>query len=116
MFMGTPHRGSSWAELGKTIRRIVAAAGFDTTGQNVEALQFDSDSLRITQEGFVDLYLYGKYRFEVRTFQEAQGVTSIGIHGLNRKVRGKFIICNSLLRVLRLLIISPLTFLLSPWM
>jgi hypothetical protein len=37
----------------------------------VRALQFDGDSLRIVHEGFLDIWLSGRHKFEVRTFQEA---------------------------------------------
>jgi hypothetical protein len=89
MFLGTPHRGSSWVELGNTVRRLVSAAGFDTSDQNLRALRIDGAELDICQEGFMQLY--EQRRFEVRTFQEAQGMTGLGFFKFNGKVSPNYL-------------------------
>ena len=85
IFLGTPHRGSDWTDLGNTVRRIVSAAGLDTASQNLYTLHFDSAELEICQESFLQLYMEGN--FQVRTFQEGQGLVGTSLFGLNRKVR-----------------------------
>jgi hypothetical protein len=84
-FLGTPHRGSDWTDLGNTVRRIVSAAGLDTASQNLHTLRFDSAELEICQESFLQLYL--EEAFQVRTFQEGQGMAGTSLFGLNRKVK-----------------------------
>ena len=83
MFLGTPHRGSEHASLGDTIRRIVSAAGFDTHGQILQALQPGGEILEMAREEFCGLWR--ERGFIVRTFQESQGIA--GVRGLNGKVR-----------------------------
>lgn len=84
IFLGTPHRGSPWADFGETIRRIVAVVGFDTSDKVVRALQIDSAELEVCQEDF--MRLYERRVFQVRTFQEAQGIQGTSILGMNKKV------------------------------
>ncbi|KAI9780256.1 MAG: hypothetical protein M1839_006816 [Geoglossum umbratile] len=85
LFLGTPHRGSSqWTNLAKTISHVVAVAGFDTGDQNVRALQIDSAVLEVCHEGFMKVY--EQSRIEIRTFQEAQGMSGLGLFGFNGKV------------------------------
>ncbi|KAF8850232.1 hypothetical protein BDZ45DRAFT_603143, partial [Acephala macrosclerotiorum] len=64
-FLGTPHKGSSTAELGETIRRIVSVSGIDTTDQNIRALQINGGELRRIHEQFMKLYLDDQRHFEV---------------------------------------------------
>ena len=80
--MGTPHRGSKIAPAGNIIRGIVAAAGFDTNDRNIKALNFDSIESELSREEFTKDWKTGA--FEVRTFQESQGMT--GLKGFNGKV------------------------------
>ena len=83
LFLGTPHRGSSYAPMGETLRRIVSAFGFDTNDRNIRALHFDSIELELSREEF--LKIWRARAFEVRTFQEAQGLA--GVKGFSGKVR-----------------------------
>ena len=85
LFLGTPHRGSEHASLGEAIRRIASAAGFDTHGQILQALQPGGEILELAREEFSELWR--EKRFIVRTFQESQGIS--GVRGLNGKVRFK---------------------------
>ncbi|KAE8161884.1 ankyrin repeat-containing domain protein [Aspergillus tamarii] len=71
IFLGTPHRGSSMAPLGETMRKIVATSGFDTNDKNIRALRFDSTKLEVSREDF--MRQWRQERFVVRTFQESQG-------------------------------------------
>ena len=85
LFLGTPHRGSEHASLGETIRRIASAAGFDTHGRILQALQPGGEILEMAREEFCELWR--EKGFIVRTFQESQGI--VGVRGLNGKVRFK---------------------------
>lgn len=84
LFLGTPHRGSQMAELGITLKRIATVAGFDTSDKNLRALRMDSAELEVSHEGFMPLY--EQHRFAIRTFQEAQGMTGVGLFKFNEKV------------------------------
>src|SRR5204862_7284850 len=53
LFLGTPHRGSEWAQSGDTLRRIATVAGFDTSNKNIRALEIDSSELNTCQENFM---------------------------------------------------------------
>lgn len=76
------HYSHSFAPAGNTIRRVVAAAGFDTNDRNMRALNFDSIESELSHEEFTKDWRTGA--FEVRTFQESQGMT--GLRGFNDKV------------------------------
>lgn len=84
MFFGTPHRGSGFADLGETIRRIASAAGFDTARQNLRALEIDSGVLEECHRRFQ--HLQSQQQFDILTFQESRGVAGIAYGGINRKV------------------------------
>ena len=84
MFFGTPHRGSEFTDLGETIRRIVSAAGFDTTKQNLRSLEVDSGMLEDCHRRFQQLQ--SRQGIEIFTFQENRGVAGVAYLGLNSKV------------------------------
>ena len=84
LFLGTPHRGGNFVDLGETARRIVSAVGFDTGYQNIRDLAIDSQTLEDYQERF--LKLYSRKKFEICTFQEAHGMKGTSVLGLNQKV------------------------------
>jgi hypothetical protein len=63
----------------------MSAAGFDTAHQNIHDLAIDSPVLEDCHERFLRLYNHRK--FEVCTFQEAQGMKGTSILGLNKKVQ-----------------------------
>ena len=84
LFLGTPHRGSAYADMGETIRRIVSITGFDAANQNILALQIDSALLEKCDERFQKLR--NRYGFEIHTFQEARGMKGTQILNLNEKV------------------------------
>jgi ankyrin repeat domain-containing protein 50 len=84
IFLGTPHRGSDWVDFGNTIRKIASVAGFDTSSQILNALKIDSPEISMCQENF--MRLYEDHKFEVRTFQEAKGMTGTSFFKFNEKV------------------------------
>jgi hypothetical protein len=86
LFLGTPHRGTEWHRTASTIEYIVRAAGFDTNPKNLKALSIDSGELNIVHENFMRLLNRRDRHFEVRTFQETQGISRFRYLGLNSKV------------------------------
>lgn len=88
IFLGTPHRGSGYAEMGDVLRRVAAATGMDTNDKSVRMLKYDSPELETAQEEFTRQWRQG--RFKVKTFQEARGFK--GVQGLNEKVTGQLVI------------------------
>jgi hypothetical protein len=86
LFLGTPHRGSTMAEMGEMVRRLTAASGFSTSDSNIRALHINSSELGVIHEGFMKLYQRNPRPFEVSTFQEAQGLTRVSYLGLGEKV------------------------------
>ena len=86
LFLGTPHRGSNKAGIAEVVRKIVSVSGFDTTDQNIRALQVDSTELELIHELFMKLYDRQDRHFKVFTFQEAKGVTGISYLKLNERV------------------------------
>ncbi|KAE8446919.1 hypothetical protein EG329_011550 [Mollisiaceae sp. DMI_Dod_QoI] len=86
LFLGTPHRGSTYADMGETVRRVASIVGFDTASQNIQALEVDGALLENCDERFQKLCDRLKRHYEVHTFQEAQGMKGTQILSLNEKV------------------------------
>ena len=86
IFLGTPHRGSAAAGIGEILRRIASAATFDTNDKNIRALKFDSPELESIHERFMSQRRNGRWHFEVRTFQEAKGLSRFAYFNLGEKV------------------------------
>jgi hypothetical protein len=86
LFLGTPHRGSSKADIAEVVRKIVSVSGFDTTDKNIRALQVNSTELELIHELFMKLYEQKDRQFKVLTFQEAKGVVGISYLKLNERV------------------------------
>lgn len=84
LFLGTPHRGGNFVNLGETVRQIVSATGFDTAYQNIRDLAIDSHTLEDYHERFLNLD--DSRKIEIRTFQEARGMRGTSVLGLNNKV------------------------------
>ncbi|KAJ9659574.1 hypothetical protein H2201_007323 [Coniosporium apollinis] len=82
VFMGTPHRGSQYADWGIILRNIAAASGFDTNDRNLRDLKIDSPVLEILREEFSKMMKEEK--FDVYTLMESKSFKGIG--GLNGKV------------------------------
>lgn len=68
-FLGTPHRGSDWAQWGE-IARVLVNVIFDTNSQLIKDLEVYGRRLTELQDHFVNL-LYHR-TFYVYTFTEAQ--------------------------------------------
>lgn len=83
VFFGTPHRGSSYANLGVLARDIVVAAGFDARDVLVRSLKPDTEMLTVLRKEFARM-LYDK-AFKIHSFQEGQGLTGFSV--ASRKVR-----------------------------
>lgn len=82
MFFGTPHRGSSYAELGLVAQRIAKAAGFDTNDKLLRSLKPDGVYLDLLREEFGKML--EARAFKVFSFQEGMGFK--GTKALSRKV------------------------------
>jgi len=78
------------------IRRIASASGFSTNDRNLRALYIDSSELEGIHERFMMLRKQNQWHFEIRTFQEAKGLTGIGFLGLSDKVSQSFQRANSI--------------------
>ncbi|KAK5994162.1 FAD-dependent monooxygenase prx3 [Cladobotryum mycophilum] len=86
IFLGTPHRGSSYAGWGKTASNLVRLVLQDSNKKIVETLEVNSEVLDNIQEEFKQLA--DIHRFKIHSFQEARAVS--GIKGLNAKVVDDF--------------------------
>ena len=76
LFFGTPHRGGSYTDLGLTVRKMVASAGFDANDRVLRDLKFDSSTAKLLREEFVKML--DDKRPAIYTFQEALGLTAFG--------------------------------------
>jgi hypothetical protein len=82
IFLGTPHRGSDYADWGTIAINIAKAALLDTNSAIVKKLKVNSSDLDILRETF-SVMMKGS-RFKVNTFQEGLGL--VGVKGLSGKV------------------------------
>jgi hypothetical protein len=82
IFLGTPHRGSDYADWGTIAINIAKAALLDTNGAIVKKLKVNSSDLDILRETF-SVMMRGS-RFKVYTFQESQEL--VRVKGLSGKV------------------------------
>jgi len=82
IFFGTPHRGSSYAQMGVLARDIAVAAGFDARDTLIRSLKPDAEMLALLREEFSRM-LYDR-AFKIYSFQEGQGFK--GTYSLSRKV------------------------------
>ncbi|KAF2969297.1 hypothetical protein GQX73_g4287 [Xylaria multiplex] len=86
IFLGTPHRGSpDLASLADAVRRVASViARIDSNSPILRSLSNDSPELELGRESFIELWR--TYKFRVKTFQEAYGLTGINIGPANEKV------------------------------
>jgi hypothetical protein len=84
--MGTPHRGSqSMADLGNDVRRVASILlRFDSNDKIITAL-VDGPELELGRTEF--RRLWNKYKFRVKTFQEAKALTGVNVGVMNELVR-----------------------------
>jgi hypothetical protein len=87
IFLGTPHRGSTgMAALGDIVRRVAGTIlRIDTNAVILRALGLDGPELELCRESFNTQWRV--YNFQVKTFQEALGMTGVNLGLLNEKVR-----------------------------
>jgi hypothetical protein len=103
VFLGTPHRGSAdLAALGDIVRRVASTIlRVDTNPVILRALDVDGPELELCRESFITQWR--KYNFQVKTFQEALGMTGVNLGPLNEKV------CKILFRSCKMIICGCLT-------
>jgi hypothetical protein len=82
VFLGTPHRGSDYADWGVLAARIARASGFAANDSIIRSLNPQAEYLEFLREQFSKM-LAAK-AFDVDTFQEALGFK--GVRGLSGKV------------------------------
>ena len=80
-FLGTPHRGSEWAEWG-VIARGLGGVIFDTNSSSFKHLTVNNESLMQLEKHFDDLVY--RRTFWIKTFTEAKGFKPLPF--LNSKV------------------------------
>lgn len=81
-FLGTPHRGSTFADWGQIASNIARLALQDSNKKILETLEVNSEILNNIQERFITIA--SDDGLTVHSFQEAHGIT--GIKGLHNKV------------------------------
>lgn len=72
IFLGTPHRGSSYADLAELVAGVVRVACFDRGISVPKDLRVDASILEILDDSFSRLY--STYGFALLTFEESQGL------------------------------------------
>lgn len=94
IFLGTPHRGSpDLANLGEMARSIASVLlMMDSNSTLLRALGFDSPELELSRESFITQWR--TFGFQVKTFQEAIGISGLHAGPLNKKVRRSISFCN----------------------
>lgn len=83
MFLGTPHRGSeyaNWAEIATNLARLALQ---DSNKKVVETLKVNNEVLNNIHEEFINIA--NRHTIKIHSFQEARGIT--GVKGLHGKVR-----------------------------
>ena len=83
IFLGTPHRGSTYAGWGEIAANLALLALQDTNKKIIRALAVDGEVLDNIHDEFKTI-IY-KSGIRVHSFQEAQGIS--GMKGLGSKVR-----------------------------
>jgi hypothetical protein len=79
--MGTPHRGSRYADWGLMARMIAASSGFDASDKILRDLKPDAEYLEMLRVEFSQMLSMQK--IHIYTFQEGKGFR--GAQGLNGK-------------------------------
>ncbi|KAF2139899.1 uncharacterized protein K452DRAFT_335834 [Aplosporella prunicola CBS 121167] len=85
VFLGTPQRGSAnFANLGDIARKAASFVGMGTNPLILDSLGLKNSDLERCQDSFTNLWRILDFR--VKTFQEPNAVTSVGVGLLNEKV------------------------------
>lgn len=82
IFFGTPHRGSSYAQMVVWVRDIAVAVGFDARDTLIRSLKPDAEMVLLLGDEFAQML--SDRAFKVFSFQEGQGFK--GTYFLSRKV------------------------------
>lgn len=82
VFLGTPHRGSSYAGWGEIASNLAMLALLDSNKKIIETLEINSEVLDNIHEQFKTIA--DQHRIKIYSFQEAQGIS--GMKGLHHKV------------------------------
>lgn len=90
MFIGTPHRGSSYATWGVIASNLAKLAFQDTDKRIIETLAIDNEILDNIHDGFLELL--HRSNIKIHSFQEGRAMT--GVTGLRSKVSSSFYTCN----------------------
>ena len=75
-FLGTPHRGGNYVNLGLTARKILICSGFDANDKVLLDLKLDSSTAKLLSEEFSKIL--DEIRPNVYSFQEATGLSGFG--------------------------------------
>lgn len=89
VFLGTPHRGSSYAPWGAIAANIASVTLHDPNKKIIKALEPNSEVLDNIHEDFKNIITTSKIK--IHSFQEARGMT--GFKGLHNKVPQYFMSC-----------------------
>lgn len=82
IFLGTPHRGSAYADWGQIASNLARLVLQDSNKRIIKTLEVNSEVLENIQEEFIKIVDMGKIK--IHSFQEARAIT--GIKGLDGKV------------------------------
>ncbi|KAH0045052.1 hypothetical protein KCU78_g285, partial [Aureobasidium melanogenum] len=86
IFLGTPHRGSAYANWGQIASNLARLALQDSNKRLLESLEVNSEVLDNIHEEFKTIVF--ERTMKIHTFQESRGIT--GMKGLNEKVVDDF--------------------------
>lgn len=82
IFLGTPHRGSAYADWGQIASNIARLALQDSNKNLLKTLEVNNEILDNIHEDFKTIMFKGTIK--IHSFQEAQGIS--GMKGLDEKV------------------------------
>ena len=82
IFLGTPHRGSAYADWGQIASNLAQLVFQDSNKKLLKTLEVNSEVLENIHEEFIKIVYNG--RIKIHSFQESRPIT--GIKGLNGKV------------------------------
>lgn len=82
VFLGTPHRGSTYTGWGEIIANLATLALQDTNKRLIQTLEVNDEVLDNIHEEFKTILSKGDIK--VHSFQEAKGIS--GMKGLDNKV------------------------------
>ncbi|KAL9047685.1 MAG: hypothetical protein Q9162_007966 [Coniocarpon cinnabarinum] len=84
VFLGTPHRGSQYADWGQIASKLARLTLQDPNEKLLQGLEVNSEVLDNIDEQFMSIAVSAN--IGIHSFQEARGVT--GVRGLSGRVSG----------------------------